>query len=40
MMNMAKSAASGYAIQLNYQDLTEESLTSALDEILNNPKYV
>ncbi|KAI7815290.1 UDP-glycosyltransferase [Rhyzopertha dominica] len=39
MMNMAKSAASGYAIQLNYQDLTEESLTSALDEILNNPKY-
>lgn len=36
--NAAAAAARGAAIILQYEDITEESLGNALNEILNNPR--
>ncbi|XP_972349.3 UDP-glycosyltransferase UGT5-like isoform X1 [Tribolium castaneum] len=37
--NMEIAVSYGYALLLPLQELTEEKLSSALDEILSNPKY-
>lgn len=37
-MNLAVAAEKGYALSLPYGEVNEESLTKALQEILNNPK--
>lgn len=36
---MHKANQAGYAITLNYNNITEESLTWALNELLYNPSY-
>ena len=36
--NMAKSVSDGYAVQLNWSDIDEEKLDSALHRILHEPK--
>ncbi|KAG5673615.1 hypothetical protein PVAND_003644 [Polypedilum vanderplanki] len=36
---MAKAAARGYGIKLNYDELNEESISKSLNELLNNQKY-
>ncbi|CAO1423125.1 unnamed protein product [Diamesa serratosioi] len=38
-MNMAKAVARGYGLQINYEDVSEELITSKLTELLNNPSY-
>jgi glucuronosyltransferase len=38
-MNMAKAVERGYALQIYFHDITEESLSRALKELLTNPKY-
>jgi glucuronosyltransferase len=38
-MNMAQIADRGYGIQIMIDDITEESVLSALKELLENPKY-
>ena len=38
-MNMAKAVARGYGLQINYDDISEESVTEKLKELLNNPSY-
>jgi hypothetical protein len=38
-MNMANAEAKGYAVVVPYRNITEENLSEALKEILNNPKY-
>jgi UDP:flavonoid glycosyltransferase YjiC (YdhE family) len=38
-MNMANAEAKGYAVVVPYRNITEENLSEALQEILNNPKY-
>lgn len=37
-MNVADAVSNEYAIQINYEDLGEESLSAALKEIVENPK--
>ncbi|RZC32879.1 UDP-glucuronosyltransferase 2C1-like, partial [Asbolus verrucosus] len=37
--NIAKAVKNGYAIYIDLEDLSEEKLSWALNEILNNPKY-
>ncbi|XP_044754883.1 UDP-glucosyltransferase 2-like [Coccinella septempunctata] len=37
--NIAASEKFGYAIKVPFDEITEEKLTYALNEILNNPKY-
>ena len=37
--NADKIVEEGWAVRLDMTDITEESLTNALKEILNNPKY-
>lgn len=37
-MNVARSVQKGIAVHLPFQELSEESLSAALKEILNNPK--
>ena len=37
--NAAKIVEEGWASKVKFADLTEESLTNALKEILSNPKY-
>lgn len=37
-MNMANAVAQGYAQMLDFKDLTEESLLSGINEILQNPQ--
>jgi glucuronosyltransferase len=37
-MNINIETAKGYALTLSFNDITEESVTKALDEILNNPE--
>lgn len=39
-LNMAKAVAGGFALQLNFHDLTEEAFGSTLHEVLNNKKSV
>ncbi|KAF2890130.1 hypothetical protein ILUMI_16043, partial [Ignelater luminosus] len=36
-MNVANAEIAGYGIGVSYQTLTEKALSSALDEVLNNP---
>ncbi|KAJ3642460.1 hypothetical protein Zmor_025248 [Zophobas morio] len=38
-MNMAVASFYEYAIQVPYTELTEENLSRAIDQALNNPKY-
>jgi UDP:flavonoid glycosyltransferase YjiC (YdhE family) len=38
-LNAARSVASGYGVRVDYSNLTEASLTWALDEVLNSKKY-
>lgn len=38
-MNMAKVEARGCGIQLMYEEISEEKLSEAINELLNNPKY-
>ncbi|XP_075223720.1 UDP-glycosyltransferase UGT5-like [Lycorma delicatula] len=38
-MNIERAAAAGFAISLDQYNLTETSLTWAINEVLNNPKY-
>ncbi|XP_070498448.1 UDP-glycosyltransferase UGT5-like [Chironomus tepperi] len=40
MMNMAKFESHGNSIQILYEDINEKVLSEALNEILNNPKYM
>jgi glucuronosyltransferase len=37
-LNMAKAVLSGYGIQLEFADITAESLGSAIKEVLDNPR--
>lgn len=37
-VNVAAAVQKGYAVAVPYGELSEESLSQALDEILNNPK--
>lgn len=39
-MNMAKYVSRGSSIQILYEDINEKVVTEALEEILNNPKYM
>lgn len=38
-MNMARAELLGWGVQVAYPNLTETSLSWALDEVLNNQKY-
>ncbi|XP_058123356.1 UDP-glycosyltransferase UGT5-like [Anopheles ziemanni] len=38
-LNMGKAERTGYGIQLPYQEISEERLSKAINEILNNEKY-
>ncbi|KAJ3642461.1 hypothetical protein Zmor_025249 [Zophobas morio] len=38
-MNMALATSYEYAVEVSYQELTEEKLSQAVDEVLKNPKY-
>ncbi|KAJ3642467.1 hypothetical protein Zmor_025253 [Zophobas morio] len=38
-MNIALAASNEYGIEVFYKELTEQTLSQALDEVLNNPKY-
>ena len=37
-MNIALAASNEYGIEVFYKELTEQTLSQALDEVLNNPK--
>lgn len=39
MVNMKRAVAKGYALTLDIKNITEETVSKALDELLNNPKY-
>lgn len=39
LMNIAKVASRGYGLQLNYNDISEESISESLNELLKNSKY-
>lgn len=36
-MNIAKAVKQGYALSLPFQEITEESLGNAINEVINNP---
>lgn len=38
-MNMAKAVIREYGLQVYFNDITEENLDQALNELINNPKY-
>ena len=38
-MNMAKAVTRGYGLQVEYNGITEEKVSKALNELLSNPKY-
>ena len=38
-MNMAKAVTRGYGLVLDYDDISEETITEKLAELLKNPKY-
>jgi len=38
-MNMAQAEHSGYGVQVTYNNVTEVSLSWAINEVLSNPKY-
>jgi glucuronosyltransferase len=39
-LNMRKAATAGYGVMVEYNDVTEESLTWAIREIIENPRYI
>lgn len=39
MMNMAKTVARGSGVQVNFDDITEQAVSDAINELLSNPKY-
>jgi UDP:flavonoid glycosyltransferase YjiC (YdhE family) len=38
-LNMARAVASGYGVQVDYANVTAESLEWALKEVLENSRY-
>jgi glucuronosyltransferase len=38
-LNMARAVSAGYAVQLDYVNITAESLEWALKEVLENSRY-
>ncbi|XP_062549718.1 UDP-glucosyltransferase 2-like [Armigeres subalbatus] len=38
-MNVEKAVRSGYAVRLDYDDITEETVEKAITTVLNNPAY-
>jgi glucuronosyltransferase len=36
---MAKAVSRGYGLQLNFNEITEATISAALNELLNNQKY-
>ena len=36
--NMGRAEREGYALQLKWKDVNQQSLTATIDELLNNPK--
>lgn len=38
-MNLAQAAAAGRSITLDFDDLSEEKIVTALNELVTNPKY-
>lgn len=38
-LNVARSVKEGYAVQLDWSDVTDDSLTSAIQNLLHNPRY-
>lgn len=38
-MNMAKAVARGYGLEVYYDDISEERVSAAINELLKNPKY-
>ncbi|XP_063921440.1 UDP-glycosyltransferase UGT5-like isoform X1 [Zophobas morio] len=39
LSNIATAAADGYAVKINLEELSEQTLSSALNEVLTNPRY-
>jgi glucuronosyltransferase len=39
-LNIARAVSSGYGIQINLNNITSESITWAIQEIIESPKYV
>jgi glucuronosyltransferase len=39
-LNMERAVSSGYGIMIDYHNVSTESLTWAIQEILESPKYV
>jgi glucuronosyltransferase len=39
-MNMGKAVSAGYGVMVEIGNVTEDSLTWAISEILENPRYV
>ncbi|KAF5304916.1 hypothetical protein FQR65_LT00800 [Abscondita terminalis] len=37
--NTIESVMKGYAVRVSYSDLSEKTLNSAIEEVINNPKY-
>jgi glucuronosyltransferase len=38
--NMHKAVSAGYGVMMDYNNITEESLTWAIKEIIENPRFV
>ena len=38
LSNIATAAADGYAVKINLEELSEQTLSSALNEVLTNPR--
>lgn len=38
-LNIGRAIQDGYALKLEWTDITEETLSLALDNLLNDPKY-
>jgi UDP:flavonoid glycosyltransferase YjiC (YdhE family) len=38
-LNMARAVSAGYGIQLDYANVTAESLNWAMKEAIGNPRY-
>jgi glucuronosyltransferase len=39
-LNMERAVSAGYCVMVEFSNVTEESLTWAIREILENPRYV
>jgi glucuronosyltransferase len=39
-LNMARAVSSGYGIKIDLNNVTSESLTWAIQEVIESPKYV